>query len=89
MQRASKEYNYDLKLHEVASIWRGGCIIRSALLEDILSAYSEEPGLPNLMVDKDFALKLDTMPGRIQACIKTAVDTGVPATCNDGVTGVL
>ncbi len=78
MQRASKEFNYDLKLDLVASIWRGGCIIRSVLLEDILSAYTAEPGLANLMVNKDMALKLEGAQDGFRLAIKTGVNTGVP-----------
>lgn len=78
LQRASKEYNYNLKLDEVARIWRGGCIIRSALLENILSAYSDEPALPNLMVNKHLALDLEQCQDGFRLAIKTAVDTGVP-----------
>jgi len=78
LQRASKEYKYNLKLNEVASIWRGGCIIRSALLEDILSAYSDEPALQSLMVNKQLALKLEQCQDGFRLAMKTAIDTGVP-----------
>ena len=50
LQYASKEYNYNLNLKEVPRIWRGGCIIRAAILEDIRSAFESEPDLSNLMV---------------------------------------
>ncbi|MDR3681725.1 MAG: NADP-dependent phosphogluconate dehydrogenase [Flavipsychrobacter sp.] len=78
MQRASKEFNYDLKLDQVASIWRGGCIIRSVLLEDILAAYVAEPGLTNLMINKDMALKLEGAQDGFRLAIKTGIDSGVP-----------
>jgi 6-phosphogluconate dehydrogenase len=78
LQVASKEYHYDLKLNEVASIWRGGCIIRSALLEDIFAAYSAEPALPNLIINKELASKLqDCQPGARNAVIK-GIEKGVP-----------
>lgn len=78
LQRASKEYKYDLKLNEVASIWRGGCIIRSVLLEDILSAYKDEPALPNLMINQQLALKLEQCRNGFGLAVKTAIDSGVP-----------
>jgi 6-phosphogluconate dehydrogenase len=78
LQRASKEYNYNLKLNEVASIWRGGCIIRSLLLEDILSAYKDEPALPNLMISKQLALKLEQCRDGFGLAVKTAIDSCVP-----------
>ncbi len=77
LQRASKEYNYGLKLDEVASIWRGGCIIRSALLEDILAAYVSEPALLNIMVNKEIALKLLSCQDSFRLAVKTGIDAGV------------
>jgi len=47
---ASQEYGYGINLSEVVRIWRGGCIIRARLLEDILVAYGEQPNLPNLLL---------------------------------------
>jgi 6-phosphogluconate dehydrogenase len=78
LQSASKKFNYNLKLDEVAGIWRGGCIIRSVLLEDILSAYAADPALPNLMVNNEMALKLETCQDGFRLAVKTGVETGVP-----------
>jgi 6-phosphogluconate dehydrogenase len=55
LQTASKEKNYELDLAEIAKIWRGGCIIRSALLEEMRAAFAANPDLPNLMLDDRFA----------------------------------
>ena len=52
---ASKEKDFELDMEATARIWRGGCIIRASLLEDIRKAYSTNPDLPNLMVDKTIA----------------------------------
>ena len=53
LSRASEEYKYDLKLAEIAKIWRGGCIIRSAFLNDIFKAYEKDPDLAHLLLDTD------------------------------------
>jgi 6-phosphogluconate dehydrogenase len=53
LSRASEEYNYDLKLGEIAKIWRGGCIIRSKFLNDIYNAYHKDAKLAHLLLDKD------------------------------------
>jgi 6-phosphogluconate dehydrogenase len=50
--KASKAYEYNLKLDEVAKIWRGGCIIRAAFLEDIFSAYQKNATLEHLLTDE-------------------------------------
>jgi len=55
LQTVSREKNYNLNLSEIAKIWRGGCIIRSALLEEMRRAYAENPELPNLILDDKFA----------------------------------
>ena len=55
LQIASAEKNYGLNLAEIAMIWRGGCIIRSALLEEMRRAYKDNPDLPNLILDDEFA----------------------------------
>jgi 6-phosphogluconate dehydrogenase len=48
---ASKKYNYNLHLDQVAKIWRGGCIIRSKFLENIYSAFQLNAGLEHLLLD--------------------------------------
>src|SRR5690606_17909924 len=46
---ASLEKNYELDMSEIAKIWRGGCIIRAAMLKDIREAFRADPALPNLL----------------------------------------
>ena len=49
LQQASATQGYDLALRDVASIWRGGCIIRSVLLRHIKAAFERQPYLPTLL----------------------------------------
>jgi 6-phosphogluconate dehydrogenase len=51
LTNASIEYKYDLKLAEIAKIWRGGCIIRSLFLNDIYNAYQTDNNLAHLLLD--------------------------------------
>ena len=55
---ASDKYGYQLDLEAVARIWRGGCIIRAALLEDICAAFHARRELPNLLLDPSLSRKL-------------------------------
>lgn len=55
LQTVSTDKEYGLNLSEIARIWRGGCIIRSALLEEMRRAFAENADLPNLMLDDKFA----------------------------------
>ncbi len=75
---ASREKKYGLDMEAIARIWRGGCIIRAALLEDIRQAYSAQPELPNLMVDPAFAKKLRSTQAATRGMIKQAIDAGIP-----------
>ncbi|MEO7264422.1 MAG: NADP-dependent phosphogluconate dehydrogenase [Ferruginibacter sp.] len=78
LQTASQKYSYGLKPDDIAKIWRGGCIIRAALLEDIYTAFSQEPNLPNLMVSKGLALKLQHAEKGMRYVIREAVGNGIP-----------
>ena len=75
---ASKEKGYNLDMEATARIWRGGCIIRAALLEDIRKAYSSNKDLPNLMVDKTFAKYLKGSHAATRSVIKQGIDAGIP-----------
>lgn len=59
LQTVSIEKEYGLNLSEISKIWRGGCIIRSALLEEMRRAFAENADLPNLILDNKFAEILD------------------------------
>ena len=67
LQHASEKYEYDLKPDVIAAIWRGGCIIRAALLADIQNAFIKEPGLHNLML-AEFAV--NTLSGTRNNIVK-------------------
>jgi 6-phosphogluconate dehydrogenase len=78
LRRASEVYQYHLDLAEVARLWRGGCIIRAALLEDIMAACRARPGLPNLLVDPVVGGKVAARQGDWREVVKAAVDWGLP-----------
>jgi 6-phosphogluconate dehydrogenase len=78
LQAASKEYEYQLNLKDIAKIWRGGCIIRASLLEDIRVAFSERPDLPNLLLNDKLSQKLSPAQEEIRKVIQVGVETGIP-----------
>ncbi|MCX3265416.1 NADP-dependent phosphogluconate dehydrogenase [Pedobacter agri] len=79
--QASKEYQYDLQLQEIAKIWRGGCIIRAKFLEDIYQAYDKNNSLEHLFGDGGIQdIIKSTLNGTrktISACINAGI--GIPA----------
>src|SRR5437879_4751999 len=51
---ASKQYNWNLNFGDIATIWRGGCIIRAKFLNRIVDAYNRDSTLHNLLLDSYF-----------------------------------
>jgi 6-phosphogluconate dehydrogenase len=76
---ASDRYKYHLDLEAVSRLWRGGCIIRAALLEDICAAFRERCDLPNLLLDPNLSRKLTEHQGDLCYIVGQAVESGVPA----------
>jgi 6-phosphogluconate dehydrogenase len=79
LRRASTSYGYGLQLGDVARIWRGGCIIRAALLEDIRAAYQARPDLPHLLLDPGLAAKVNERQADLRTVVATACGLGLPA----------
>jgi 6-phosphogluconate dehydrogenase len=78
LHKASTELKMDIPLPEVVRIWRGGCIIRSAMLEIFYKAFTENPVLPNLLLDKQVATILQSKKQHMLAVIMHATQTGYP-----------
>jgi 6-phosphogluconate dehydrogenase len=79
LARASEEYKYDLKLGEIAKIWRGGCIIRSEFLNDIFNAYQKDAKLAHLLLDANVQnLVKAAVPGA-RAVLSTTIAAGIAA----------
>ena len=79
MGRASAEHQWGLDPGSIASIWRAGCIIRAAFLEDITAAYLREPALPDMSEDEFFAKALLDAEVPWRKVVAAAVSAGVPA----------
>ncbi len=77
--KASQVHNYQIDLETVTRLWRGGCIIRAALLEDILAAYNDMPDLPNILLHPGLGGKMAARQGDWREVVKAAADWGLPA----------
>jgi 6-phosphogluconate dehydrogenase len=75
---ASKELKMDIPLPRVVSVWRGGCIIRSALLDHFKKAY-ENAELKNLLLDKNIAELLKQKEESAQKIVSLAALNKYPA----------
>ena len=75
---ASRTYDWSIDLAETARIWKGGCIIRARLLDDIMAAYERSGEGTNLMVDKAFSEQLIRARESLGEVIHSAQRSGVP-----------
>src|SRR5207244_8308673 len=78
LAEGSKEYGWNLDLGALATIWRGGCIIRAKFLDRIKEAYEESSDLPSLMLAPFFRDALADAQPAWRRVVKTAVDQGIP-----------
>jgi 6-phosphogluconate dehydrogenase len=78
LRAGSHEYGWGLDLGTVATIWRGGCIIRAAFLDRITAAYRERPDLVSLLADPGFAGTVRESDAAWRRVVSTAVAAGVP-----------
>ncbi len=78
MDAAADEHGWTLNKAEIASIWRGGCIIRARFLRHIRAAYERDPELPNLMLDPYFADLLERAQPAWRTIIALGMTHGVP-----------
>lgn len=81
LQTVSTEKEYGLNLSDIAKIWRGGCIIRSALLEEMRQAFDKDPELPNLMLDDKFAEILSNNRNDWRSVNEKLLESRVPSLC--------
>ncbi|MHC0039036.1 NADP-dependent phosphogluconate dehydrogenase [Pseudoneobacillus sp. C159] len=75
---ASEEYGWDLKPGEIAMIFRGGCIIRAAFLQNIKDAYDRNPQIKNLLLDPYFKEIVGRYQEDARDVVATAVKLGIP-----------
>ncbi|KAL2559133.1 6-phosphogluconate dehydrogenase [Forsythia ovata] len=73
----SIEKGWDLKLGELARIWKGGCIIRAVFLDRIKKAYDRNPELANLLVDPEFAKEVIDRRSAWRRVVCLAIKSGI------------
>jgi 6-phosphogluconate dehydrogenase len=78
IQAGSEEYGWDIDAGAMATIWRGGCIIRARFLNRIKEAYDREPGRATLLTDGHFADAVGSAQDAWRRVVTTATQLGVP-----------
>lgn len=77
LSAASEAYDWDLQLPAIAKVWRAGCIIRSAMLDDMASALAED-NQRNLMLAPHFAGLIKNGAAGFRQTVGTAIAHGLP-----------
>ncbi len=78
MRAASEEFGWKLAYGNIALMWRGGCIIRAAFLDDIKAAFENDPQLNNLLLAPFFKAQMQQAEGAWRRVVGTAVALGIP-----------
>ena len=74
---ASVQYKWNLNFGDIATIWRGGCIIRAVFLNRIVEAYQRNPALHNLLLDSYFTGIIAQTQDNWRIAVAAAVEAGV------------
>jgi len=78
MLAAAKEHGWNLNPGEIATIWRGGCIIRARFLDRIKDAYDATPDLANLLLAPYFTEAVRVGQDGWRRVIAQAANLGIP-----------
>jgi 6-phosphogluconate dehydrogenase len=81
LEQASVEFKYELNLKEISQIWRGGCIIRAELLQDIYQAYTKQADLPHLYSDSGIQKQLENLIPATRSVVINAIENGIAVPC--------
>jgi 6-phosphogluconate dehydrogenase len=77
MRAASAAHGWDLDLGAMATIWRGGCIIRAQFLNRIRDAYAEHGEVVNLLMVPYFTEAVANAQDAWRRVVVTATEQGV------------
>src|SRR5437870_1550097 len=73
LRSGSATYEWNLNLSDIATIWRGGCIIRAKFLNRIVEAYKRNPELQNLLLDRYFTRAIKRAQRNWRVAVTTAI----------------
>ncbi len=77
LSKASEAYKYNLKLDEIAKIWRGGCIIRAAFLAIIHKAFQTNPRLKHLLLDSEVSGVIEKTALAARELVSKSIAAGI------------
>src|SRR6202008_4616734 len=77
LRSGSDEYKWNLNLSDIATIWRGGGIIRAKFLNRIVEAYRRDPALHNLLLDRYFTRAIRKAQPKWRLVLSTGIKHGL------------
>ena len=75
---ASLKYSWDLKLSDVAEVWKAGCILRGNILNKIVEAFDRKASLTNLLLDTNLSAELKHSIPKLRLAVSEAALSGFP-----------
>ena len=78
LAEASKEYNMQIPMADVVTIWKGGCIIRSLLLYRFEKVFTDNTSLPSVLLDEGIATLLKEKEAGARKIISLAMQSRIP-----------
>ena len=75
---ASHEYQYNLNYADIARIWKGGCIIRAKVLDNIQQSFAMDSALANLMLAPTFSSTINKHATELRKVVQAATHVGTP-----------
>lgn len=78
LKAAAAEFDWTLDYGRIAGLWREGCIIRAAFLDDITGAFAADPDLASLLLAPFFQKAVDTSQTSWRDVVAQAVHWGIP-----------
>ena len=79
LSQASGELSMDIPIPSVVKVWRGGCIIRSALLDVFKNVY-QDANIKNILLNKNIAQLLQSKLPALQKVVSLAAGNNYSAT---------
>ena len=78
IKAGSDEYGWDVDPRDLATIWRGGCIIRAKFLDRIREAYDANPDVESLLLDPYFKNEMGGLLDAWRRVVVAATQLGLP-----------
>ena len=79
IERASKTMDMEIPMPKVVKVWRGGCIIRSTMLDIFSQAYEQDPSRENLLLVSNIASILQSKADGIREVVRVSALNGHPS----------